>query len=237
MRIQTEEWQRFIPGVRMYKGKKTLFYNGEILRDEELTPLIYDFKERQSWEVIVVLPGVEVIPEWTFKSCFEVEKVVMSDSVKRIEHSAFEDCESLEFIKFSKNLEYIGLLAFHRCLGLHSVYVPLSCREIDHGAFIGCENLIILNVPQHTQLGQEVIKETLLIESSPFETNEGEYHNVDEVNEWIKRINDLHEYALHRECASIEPNEEVICRLLMEEGSLLYLDYANDIGISPYIHI
>ena len=72
MRVQTEEWRRFIPGVRMYKGKKTLFYNGEILfdsyiyeygeDDEDEIFLIYNEEERKSWEVIIVLPGVDSIP-------------------------------------------------------------------------------------------------------------------------------------------------------------------------------
>lgn len=81
MRVQTEEWRRFIPGVRMYKGKKTLFYNGEILWDEITgAPLIYDKKERKTWEVIIVLPGVKVIPKWNFLECEHVTAVIMNDN-------------------------------------------------------------------------------------------------------------------------------------------------------------
>ncbi|GFH57107.1 predicted protein [Chaetoceros tenuissimus] len=29
MKITTEEWNNFTPGIRMYKGEKTFFYNGE----------------------------------------------------------------------------------------------------------------------------------------------------------------------------------------------------------------
>ena len=58
MRVQTEEWRRFIPGVRMYNGKMTLFYNGEKLWEEgddgHQEFLIYDMRERQTWEVIIV---------------------------------------------------------------------------------------------------------------------------------------------------------------------------------------
>ncbi|GFH49985.1 predicted protein [Chaetoceros tenuissimus] len=90
MRVQTEEWQRFIPGIRMYEGKKTLFYNGEILyhvdNDE---PLIYNWEERESWEVIIVLPGVEEIPEDCLRECEQIDTVIMSDSVIRIEGWAF----------------------------------------------------------------------------------------------------------------------------------------------------
>lgn len=56
MRVQTEELRRFIPGVRMYQGKKTLFYNGEklyVYENEEY--FIYSEEERDSWEVVIVL--------------------------------------------------------------------------------------------------------------------------------------------------------------------------------------
>ena len=49
----------------MYKGRKTYFYNGEEeLYDAETQDfLIYDQEERETWEVIIVLPGVEEIPD------------------------------------------------------------------------------------------------------------------------------------------------------------------------------
>ena len=71
-------------GVYIYRGKRTLFWNGEKLRgDDEY--LIYNNEERDSWEVIIILPGVEIIPEGTFGNCENVETVIMSDTVQRIE--------------------------------------------------------------------------------------------------------------------------------------------------------
>ena len=108
MRVQTVEWQKFTSGVRMHEGKKTLFYNGETFIDGEIdwlyeNPRIHDRTERGTWEVIIILPGVEVIPEGTFSHCINVTKVIMNDSVRKIEISAFENCNSLEFIKLSSN--------------------------------------------------------------------------------------------------------------------------------------
>ena len=78
MRVQTEEWQRFIPGVRMYQRKKTLFYNGEILYDAQNgEPLIYSWEERQTWKAVIVLPGVEVIPEDIFHECKNIETIIV----------------------------------------------------------------------------------------------------------------------------------------------------------------
>ena len=86
------------------KGKKTLFYNGEKIY-YKCSELIYNKKERLSWEVIIALPGVEVIPRCTFLDCWNVKTVIMSDTVRRIEDDAFNACYILEHVKLSKNLE------------------------------------------------------------------------------------------------------------------------------------
>ncbi|GFH57049.1 hypothetical protein CTEN210_13525 [Chaetoceros tenuissimus] len=237
MRVQTEEWRRFIPGVRNYKGKKTYFYNGEKLWDVETKKyLIYDQEERDTWEVLIVLPGVEVIPERTFFCCKNLKTVIMADTVKRIEESVFGGCGSLVFVKLSRNLEYIGIEAFYYCESLPSIFIPSSCREIDDYAFVDCINLVIFSVPQHTQLGECVIADTALIYDSHFETDGHGYYDDnegdnEEVNEWIQNINQNEEFALHRECASYEPSEDVIYGALKERG-LSSFTVENKIGIT-----
>ncbi|GFH47860.1 leucine-rich repeat domain-containing protein [Chaetoceros tenuissimus] len=220
MRVQTEEWRRFIPGVRMYKGKKTLFYNGEKLSwwNESLD---YNQEERESWEVIIILPGVEVIPWGTFLCCKNVKTVIMSDTVKRIENMAFQLCTSLSYVRLSTNLEYIGQLSFQFCSSLTSIFIPPTCREIGDCAFQWCPKLIILAVPQHTQLGEKVIAITALIRASPIETNWiGGYENTSDevVNEWIKNRHAENEFILHRACSSYNPLDEVIFDIIKRQG-------------------
>ena len=223
MRVQAEEWRRFIPGVRMYKGKKTLFFNGEKLFNvENLECLVYDWEERQTWEVIIVLPGVEVIPHHTFYMCHNVKTVIMADSVRRMKKSAFKYCKNLIFVKLSRTLQFIGVEAFWYCESLTSIFIPPSCREIGRDAFRGCKELIISNVPQTTELGESIINKTALIRASPFETNHhGEYDgNDEEVNAWIKNVNgDDEQYALHRACLSYQPNHRHHFRNRPKKGS------------------
>ncbi|GFH57163.1 hypothetical protein CTEN210_13639 [Chaetoceros tenuissimus] len=244
MRVQTEEWQRFIPGVRMYKGKKTLFYNGEILSKEiplqyygqGIEFLIYDEEERQSWEAIIVLPGVEVIAYLTFVDCIKVEAVIMADSsVRRIEESAFQDCYKLAYVKLSRNLEYIGRVAFFST-SLISVFIPPSCTRIDSQAFNSCDELIIFHVPQDTELyGWDVFHGTNLLGISPVEmNNEREVEDMDnEVSDWIKNINNDEQYALHRACSSFDPSEDYIYGIVQRERSLAIFKQKNSIGITP----
>ena len=236
MRVQTEEWRRFIPGVRMYKGKKTLFYNGEILVDRDATEFfLYDEEERQSWEVIIVLPGVEVIPENTFRWCFNVEKVIMADTVKRIEEYALFNCKSLSQVRLSTRLEYIGRIVFGYCASLTSIFIPPSCREIDDLAFDNCEKLIILSVPQHTHLGMAVTSRTAILKASPFSDRFLDYsydNSFDEVNRWLKNINQAEEFALHRACSSFNPLQDIVYDIVKRQGISLFKK-PNSIRIKP----
>jgi hypothetical protein len=222
----------------MYKDKKTLFYNGEKLLEgdeDDGDPLIYDLEEQETWEVIIILPGVQVIPEWTFRLCKNVKTVIMADTVKRIEERAFNECDSLKFVELSRNLEYIGNDAFYYCDSLPSIFIPPSCREIGHWAFYGCKCLLILGMPQHIQIGEGVFKKTKLIQKSPIDTDEDGYYDEDDdeaANQWVRTINNDEAYALHRACSSFNPLSEIIHAIVKRQG-LVGMRLPNSIGITP----
>ncbi|GFH49995.1 hypothetical protein CTEN210_06471 [Chaetoceros tenuissimus] len=241
MRVQTEEWRRFIPGNRMYKGKKTLFYNGEIIFSfdiENQEPLIYNWEERWSWEVVIVLPGVRVIHRYTFKECFNIKTVIMADSVTTIEYWAFSHCTNLVDVRLSRNIAYIENSTFYLCKNLVSMFIPPSCRQIGMYAFRGCEKLIMLSVHPNTMLEEDVIVGTALIEKSPFEKlPNGTYPVYDDINGWIKSINNGRKCSLHRICCSTYENEvlpisEAIYEVVKEQG-LQMLQVENKIGVTP----
>lgn len=221
----------------MYKGKKTFFYNGEKLWEGyglNGNPLVYDHEERQSWEVIIVLPGVEVIPEYSFNECMNLKIIIMNDAVKRIEVGGFDGCSSLSFVNLSRNLEYIGSYAFSHCCSLTSIFIPPSCIEIDNKAFWGCKSLIILGMPEHVELGEEVFKCTALISQSPFEIDEyGGYDSdhEEEADEWIKSINNDVACTLHRVCSSYNHLAEAIHTLVKQKG-IEAMRIQNTIGIT-----
>ena len=221
----------------MYKGKKTLFYNGEILYDYRNREwLIYDEEEQMSWEVVIVLPGVEVIPRKVFSGCDKIETVIMSDTVLRIEEFAFDECHSLKFVRLSRNLEYIGDYAFCECTSLTAIFIPSSCREIGRKAFDYCSKLIIFNIPRQTQLAERVIANTALIEVSPFETTIfGDYDNT-KVHEWAKEVNQGEAYELHRVCSSINPSMDKIYGIVKRKG-LDSWKMKNELGLTPFDYL
>lgn len=196
--------------------------------------LIYDKEERQTWEVIIVLPGVEIIPNYAFKGCRNVKTVIMrSDTVQRIERFAFSSCTSLEFVKLSTTLEYIGEWAFCFCSYLNAIFIPKSCRKIDYRAFEGCKKLVVfLNVRQHTQFAYGVIAHTALL----CHYNGKDTWNHKKVISWIKSMNQEKEFELHCECSSCDPSEDIIYGVLKERGFSSF-HVKNKIGISAYEYL
>ncbi|GFH57184.1 hypothetical protein CTEN210_13660 [Chaetoceros tenuissimus] len=257
MRISTEEWNEIVnegPGVGMYKGMRTLFWDGRNLWDRNRRMyVIYDEAERQSWQVIIVLPGVEIIPKQTFHRCWNVKTVIMADTVRRIEEWAFSLCNEVECLQLSTNLEYIGenafmswfklpsirlpenLLeirenAFQHCNLLTSIIIPRNCRVIGDGAFSYCTKLLIFNVPANTVLGRDVIYRTALMRKYiALELDE-------EVNTWIKNINNNDEDELHRACSSFNPNNRNILNIVQQQGlKSLKTENMNGITASEYL--
>ncbi|GFH57233.1 hypothetical protein CTEN210_13709 [Chaetoceros tenuissimus] len=87
------------------------------------------WRERQSWQQIIVVEGVTEIPDGTFCYCFNIKRVIFADTVIRIGLGAFFRCKSLAFIKWSINIEIIEQSSFSFC-DLSSVFLPPRCREV-----------------------------------------------------------------------------------------------------------
>ncbi|GFH61889.1 hypothetical protein CTEN210_18365 [Chaetoceros tenuissimus] len=192
------------------------------------------FRERLSWQQIIIIEGVTEIPEWTFAICWNINRVIFANTVLRIKGNAFLRCRSLVYVKLSINLEYIGSTAFYGC-NLYSIFVPPTCREICAYAFYLNKSLSILNVPQHVELGGWIIQYTLLAKTSHLDvTTDGWYGQEldDDMNTWIKNMNHDETFSLHREFASLQPSKQVVYNIIQQKG-LKAFKVKNSAGIAP----
>ena len=191
------------------------------------------FKERQTWQQVIIEEGVTEIPINSFHGCRNIKRVIFSDTVVRIEWGAFSSCSSLSYIKLSMNLEYIGFRAFGSCI-LMSVFIPPSVRVVRDRAFSYNKNLAIFNVPQDTEIGQNAIHQTKLLQDSHFELDKyGHYRDqTHEVHNWLKNMNNDNEYSLHRACASFQPIKEVLLTIVRAKGIGAF-KVKNEAGITP----
>lgn len=87
----------------------------------------------------VILPeDLLEIGDGSFSCLYQLEKVNIPTSVKKIGATSFEMCQSLNVIDFSSliNLEQIGYSAFSGCAGVPiSLVFPASLKTIDNYAF------------------------------------------------------------------------------------------------------
>ena len=187
------------------------------------------WKERRSWQQVIIEEGVTEIPEMTFSYLKNVKRVIFANTVVRIMAAAFSYCSSLVYIKLSINLEVIEASAFYGC-GLVSVFIPPRCREIGERAFASNGHLDIFHVPRDTALGNSVVEYTKLLEDH---YGYGSYPGVtEEVHNWLKNMNNDDEYSLHRACASFQPLKEVILTIVRAKGIGAF-KVKNEAGITP----
>ena len=154
--------------VATVDGLVTLFYDGsKELFNEELYDKCFEeysyhgddweewplsdeckqyWRERQSWEQIIVVEGVTVIPEMTFIHCEQIKQVIFASTVVRIESFAFRNCYSLGYIELSIYLEYIGRSAFEYCVSIERVMFSNTVIRIEEYAFKKCSSLISIKL-------------------------------------------------------------------------------------------
>lgn len=77
-----------------------------------------------------------------------VENVVLPNSVKSIEDSAFYNCSHLKSVILSESLQKIGLYAFSGCSVLESIDLPDSLLTIKEYAFADCLSIKELSIPE-----------------------------------------------------------------------------------------
>ncbi len=80
-----------------------------------------------------------------------LRKVILPDSIVKIDDYAFDNCASLEEIVFSPNVESIGFNAFSDCIKLKEIKLPESLKTIESSAFARCEALEKIYVNPHLE--------------------------------------------------------------------------------------
>ena len=86
-----------------------------------------------------------------------MKSVVIPNTVRKIDSSAFTECISLESVVIPNSVETIGSSAFKGCTSLKSVSVSNSLKSIQDFAFLGCSSLVPFALPTScTEIGKRV---------------------------------------------------------------------------------
>ena len=105
-------------------------------------------KYKGDQEVVTIPEGVKVIGDQSF-SGLNIKKVIMPDTVTKIEGKPFYGGMSVEEIVFSKNLSSIASFAFAGVKSLRSVDLSeTKLKTIRKKCFLDCENLETVKLPK-----------------------------------------------------------------------------------------
>ena len=135
-----------------------------------------------SKEEIIIIPevyqGLPVtqIGDSAFKG-EHVEYLIMPDTIKIIEDSAFFNCLTLKNVKLSKNLEMIGKQAFADCTNLMNINIPSSLKLIEANAFIMC--LDMKNIFLDGDINDWMKVKLVNISSNPLYVSKGSVYSFD----------------------------------------------------------
>lgn len=91
--------------------------------------------------------GVMTIGEYAFENNKNIKKIVLPESVTRIETSAFNRT-AIQSINLPSKLTEIQMWAFANCKELESVILPESIEVLSSHVFYDCEHLEYLQIPK-----------------------------------------------------------------------------------------
>ena len=153
--ISYDAFQNCLRIQKIYVDENNPKYKTEngVLFNKSMSILIHF--PSSSEEEYTIPNSVVVIGKKAFCQCRNLRKLIMQNSVIRIEDSAFELCEVNEIV-YSENLEYIGDRAFCNS-GIYNPLLPASLKYIGTYAFNNCQNLTQFNIPQNVEFIGEAL--------------------------------------------------------------------------------
>lgn len=102
------------------------------------------------------LPDVKIIPRLCFSGAKKLDKIMIPDTVVKIESAAFENCTSLKDVFFlGEETREIEDYCFRGCTGLLFIELPVFLRSISAHMLEDCINLSELKIPYYVnKIGQ-----------------------------------------------------------------------------------
>ena len=149
----------------------------------------------KGYSSVTVKSGTYGIAAYAFYySASQLTKVVFSDTVVRVEGSAFLDCTKLQSVTLSNSLQSIGNNAFSGCSSLKSLTLPSSLEKIGMNAFASCTGLssVVFSDSENWYVGDSSVgseKDMLLYAEELGYTNTASLYLVSTYKDkyWIKK--------------------------------------------------
>ena len=140
-------WDLDEPNNRCFEGLKNLrVVEGSLSGD-----ICWSFSNCTSLERIHLSNGIKKIPAYAFSNCSSLKDLYIPDTVLEIEAYAFSGCANLVSIHLPSNLKKISEGMFNGCKSLKKVYLSDTIEIIEDYAFAGCVSLRKPWIPKNTK--------------------------------------------------------------------------------------
>ena len=97
---------------------------------------------------IIIPDTVNRIEASAFKKCFSLTEINIPDGITEISDEMFMYCEKLKSVELPESITRIGNAAFSHCDSLEELNIPNNVTEIDGFAFFGCEKMKSFEIPE-----------------------------------------------------------------------------------------
>ncbi len=110
------------------------------------------FSGREYVETVVLPETIKLIDTSAFFKCLGLRSVEMQEGVLMIGRACFGGCTSLEELTIPDSLEVVDELAFLQCLKLEELNFGSNLKEIRRQAFMMCNELKKVTMPKDARL-------------------------------------------------------------------------------------
>lgn len=100
--------------------------------------------------------GVVVVAlAFEYDKDYDIQQIIIPDSVTKIMRRAFKDCMSLTTITIPDSVTAIGELTFFNCKNIASIVLSNSIKKIPPKMFFNCHSLRLLTIPNSVKRIEE----------------------------------------------------------------------------------
>lgn len=144
-------------GAEAFGNGDTLLSVKTVVIPDSITKIGYKAFNGRSLTSVKFGNSVQIIGNFAFNECYQLEKIELPDSVTELGDGAFANCEKANSLTLSKNLTSIDDGAFYNCVNIrHKIVVPAGVTYIGVQAFSYCGLTEIVIPTSVTKLGGKV---------------------------------------------------------------------------------
>lgn len=131
--------------ILSYLGEESIIFIPEELDGKKISVIGEKaFSGNADMEQVVISSGITKIEREAFAYCSKLEIVIGGQGLEEIGWGAFAYCPSLMEIRFPKGLKETGGGVCAYCPSLEKIYIPDTMESIGDKAFEGCPNLMLV---------------------------------------------------------------------------------------------